>query len=64
MAGAQRRGPPHPSDKNAVNFGHFPNARKDKTQYETFGQQNRDGDQVAEEGTCFRCMKHADVARD
>ena len=33
MAAAQQKGAPHTGVKNSINFGHFPNAKKDKTKY-------------------------------
>ena len=29
VAAAQQKGAPHPGAKNSINFGHFPNAKKD-----------------------------------
>ena len=37
VAAAQKKAPPHPEAKNLVNFGHFPNAKKDNDKYKTFG---------------------------
>ena len=60
----KQRGPPHPEAKHSVNFGHFPNASKDKTKYETFGQQNAVNDQLAKAGKCFLYKKPGHMARD
>ena len=64
VAAAQKKGAPHPGAKNSINFGHFPNARKDKTKYKTFGQQNPEKDQLAKEDKCFPSKKPGHVARD
>ena len=34
---AKKKGAPHPGAKNSINFGHFPNARPDKTNYKQYG---------------------------
>ena len=44
---AQKKGPPHPVDKKSMNFGHFPNVKKDNNKNKTFGQQHHERDQVA-----------------
>ena len=64
VAAAQQEGAPHPGSKNSINFEHFPNAKKDKTKYKTFGQQNPEKDQQAKQGKCFLCKKPGHVAGD
>ena len=40
VAAARKTGLPHAGAQNSINFDHFLNAKKDKKQYKTFGQQN------------------------
>ena len=64
VAAVQKQGPPHPGAKNSINFGYFPNAKKDNSKYKTFGQQNPARDQLAKEGKCFLSKKPDHMARD
>ena len=64
VAAAQQRRAPHSDAKNSINFGHFPNTKKDTTKYKTFGHQNPEKDQLAKEDKCFLCKKPGHVARD
>ena len=34
---ATKQGAPHPAAKNSINFGHFPNAKPDETNYKQYG---------------------------
>ena len=63
-AAVQKKEPPHAGAKNSINFGHFPNAKKDNNKYKSFGQQNPKKDQRAKDGKCFPCKKPGHMARD
>ena len=61
---APQKGEPHPEAKNSMNLYQVGNARKDRTEYQTFGQQNPDRDRLPKKGKWFPCKKHSHAARD
>ena len=62
---AKKQGASHPGAKNSMNFGHFPNAKPDKTNYKQYGTTtDKEKEQLAKEGKCFFCKQSGYVAGD
>ena len=62
---AKKKGALHRGAKNSSNFGHFPNARPDKTKYKQYGTTtDKEKEQLAREGKCFFCKQSGHLARD
>ena len=65
MEAAKQKGAPHPGAKNSINFGHFPNARPDKTNYKQYDTTtDKEKVQLAKDGKCFFCKQSGHLARD
>ena len=64
VAAAEMKGPPHPVDRNLINFGHCSNAKKDTNRYQTVGQPNAERAQLDTEGKYILCKNHDHMARD
>ena len=65
MEAAKKQGAPHPGAKTSIDFGHFPNAKPDKTNYKQYGTTTeKETEQLAKEEKCFLCKQSGHLARD